>query len=121
MINLLPLGEKKSIFKEYMIRLSVVSLALLILSLVLGSVFLLPAFFLSQVKEREAEKRLTVLEQSAAFQERTVAEETVRSVNKKIDVFADQKVTHSTSELFRIVSESRTSGVLVSGFLYQKK
>jgi len=76
MFNLLPEPYKKKMRREYIIRLCVVALCFSFGIFLIASVFLLPSYFLSSIKERELMSRLSN-EKASLPSDATVRPETV--------------------------------------------
>ncbi|TAK57035.1 hypothetical protein EPO17_03075 [Patescibacteria group bacterium] len=66
MYHFLPLAEKKLLRREYRIRFATVVLATLSFLVVLGGAFLLPSWFLADIKEQTVEKRMEIVQNAMA-------------------------------------------------------
>ena len=116
MINLLPETEKKALRREYHLRLLGVWLVLASLAVAIGTVSLLPAFFLSQVQEAALEADVSLLEQrvkSASTDDLSVL---LKSTNDKLTVLADTRSTGTLAELLTAIVTARPTGVVLTGF-----
>src|SRR3989344_8381365 len=122
MVNLLPYLAKKQVYKEYLFRRVIILFLLLIFSLLIGAVLISPAFFLAEIKEREATKQLTQTENTATAQEESGVETIVRSVNKKISIFTTPSDKEErVSRLFLTVIDARTNGTLIDGLSFETR
>lgn len=70
MINLLPLEQKREIEKAHRFRLATVYVFFLALTLLIGVVSLLPAYFITDIKEKAALEEVSILENSTESTER---------------------------------------------------
>lgn len=121
MINLLPLKEKKKIYQLYFIRLSIVSLFLLLIVLIVGTVLLLPSLFLSVVKERSAAERVLLAREALSLEEGRNVEAIIASVNKKIGILAlAPGVSATLNKAFRTIIDRQPEGLKITGLLYEK-
>lgn len=65
MLNLLPQPEKETLAREYRSRLAIVILWMSFITFVVSSILLVPAILLSSQKEKSAQERFDLLNQSA--------------------------------------------------------
>ena len=92
MHNFLPKEEKKVLRKEYVSRLTIVALVFLFVAEIIGFVSLLPAFFISQVKEDQ----ITL--------EQTVVGETLE---KEKDMYLEEDLVKAQAQIAQLNIESK--------------
>ncbi|MAG12720.1 hypothetical protein CL630_02795 [bacterium] len=122
MVNLLPTGEKLRIRKIYKARLLISALVFSFVVGAVGAAALLPAFFWSFVKDREARQRLVVVEQVISIEERKNIRESVADANQKIVLLAETKGKISPiHEIIETILARKTSGIALTAFFSEQK
>ena len=121
MLNILPFEEKKKLFREYRLRLSVVAIFAVSLLLLASLILLVPSYFLAMTKYSFVKDQVTKLEASQARtgQEKEVDTE-IKKVNKKVALFLGDEKTPSAapSEFILKVIGMKNSTLRVYGLLY---
>lgn len=116
MFKLLPQQEKARLQKEYRTRLAIVALIFLLFVEAVGIASLLPAFFLSRVKDEQIKTQLRVLgELIEEEKDPQLAEDLERAKNQIKQLVIDDKIMQ-IARLFDIVSKDRAPGVIVTSF-----
>jgi len=118
MRNLLLEKDKKKIRQEYAIRLAAVALLFAFVAVLLGSIFLLPSFFLSNAKKQAMEERRDIIEQSIAVREQEASLTTLTDANEKLLLLSPPSDTVSLLELLTVVVEAQPSGISIREFFY---
>ncbi len=117
MANLLPIAEKERIQKMYTRRLFIVSLFSLLMLITGGVVTLLPAFFASFVKEKEARERLVVVTEIVSAEERKNLEKDVADINQKINILSGESEKYiSTSFAIKKIIENKNPNISITSF-----
>lgn|SRR3989338_2477443 len=114
MLNLLPKEEKYFVRAEYRRRLAVVSLVALGIATLLGSIFLLPAFFHIRGIGQNAKENAEKLKNDSMFKEREVFVEELSRANDTLKAFSAKVSGLDSHELIRRVVSRRLSGIYLS-------
>jgi hypothetical protein len=87
-----------------------------------GAVALLPAFFWSFIKDREAQQSLVVIEQVVSVEERKKIRESVADANQKIMLLVETKNKISpVHEIIETILARKTFGIAITAFFSEQK
>lgn len=111
MFNLLPKPEKDAVRREYRVRLATVILWFLSAALVIGSLLLLPSWFLSAQKEAAAESRFDALERSVGRRESADLEGDLLALATQVQSLSREAPPGLFYELIGAVVSRRPKGV----------
>lgn len=120
MINLLTQEEKKKIRKEYLFRLSLVALVLLLGSSLIGIALLIPPFLISSIKERDVRGQSELLKQSIENSSRDSSIVQLREAAQKLEALAEAKDQIKIADMFKRVADHRTEGIELAGLFYKQ-
>ena len=122
MINLLPISEKRKVHKLYIDRVSVTALAFLVISVVIGIIFLLPSFFLIYGKERSVIERISIAREIISQSGEGSVDETMVSVNKKLSLLFPEKDIHfSLSPVLKKILIKKPPNLKIIGLFYKQE
>ena len=121
MFNLLPIEKKRTIAREYHLRLSALFLLMLFVTGIVAIVFLAPSFFAVGVKKNRASQELKNL-QIATPELRSVEEleALVLEIRNKLEVLKPQEVL-LPSQLIQKILDNRPKGVSITASSYLVK
>jgi hypothetical protein len=119
MSNLLLEDEKKSMRRDYLVRLLATLLFLLSLSLLIGSVLLLPSFFLVESKKQTLLKETSLegLKVSLALNPREV----IADAERKIELLADVGNRERVGALLASLLKEKSAGIMLSSITYMRE
>ena len=109
-MNLLPEQKKRSLRREYRIRLAGLGLALAAGAFFIGAVSLLPALFLTAVKKEAFERGVSALEKELTAEKRTTLAD-LGEAAKKLEVLSRGGEDVALEEFFERVSAARPPGM----------
>jgi hypothetical protein len=114
MTNILPQEYKRSIKKEYRLRLLTTSMVLLGF-LVLGSaVLLIPSYLMSNAVEKTLEGEIVSAESSGASSERTTITEPLYRTKRELEYLALEGRSRSFEETVRTIVSIAPAGVSIT-------
>jgi len=111
MFNLLPKEEKATIRREYRVRLAVVVLWFSFVTVIVSSLLLLPAYFLSSQKEKAALRQAETLTKSVEAAEAANLEKVLVGVKGKLAYVDSEQPPLRLYELIREVAKRRSEGI----------
>ncbi len=121
MINLLPLGDRVEIKKEYLRRLAVVSGIFLSLSILVFIIILLPALLLAKNQKHNYERQLFLSQQQLVLSGAAGAILAAEDLNSKLEIFGKgQKEAGEISGIIAVIIGNKTDGIKLDAFLYDK-
>jgi hypothetical protein len=120
MINLIPKEEKKRMKTDFYYRLFGLFFSVFAFSLVLASLFLLPAYFISSAKIPIMEIKLNAEKngESSAFYEKSIA--LVKEINTKLDLIEKEKLIPST-RVFQGILQEKRADIKITQILYENE
>lgn len=122
MMNVLPLEEKKSITKEYLMRLGVMSLSLLSIIGVIAIGLILPSYFLSVSKLSLAENRLELFNKANPDIATHDLNKTISDINAKLSLLSAKSLNGSPStRLSQDILENRPHGITILNITYTQR
>jgi len=89
MSNLLPKQEKQALVKLYRKRFVAVVLIFIACAAIMGSILILPAFFLAETTERALTEKLAMLNQQETSELQRSLGQSVGDINMKLGVFKE--------------------------------
>ena len=117
-LNFLSDFNKKIVFREYLIRLCVFLFLFLFFSMLIALVFLIPSYFLTNMKERVVSGRFETMnktkERSEGFDSRLIIENTIN----KINLLSSVVLPISIYQLFEKVLSGKGSVIKINSFFY---
>jgi len=115
MANLLPERNKKSIRREYLLRLLGVFLIFSAITLFLVSIFLLPSFFLSKNKAGLANEKIEFLKSYIEKISRSGITDLLIETNRKIEILglSEEK---SLNEAISLIIDKKNNSILITDF-----
>lgn len=122
LMNVLPPTEKKSLQREYWMRLSTVSLFLISLVGMMAIVLILPSYFLSVSKLALAEDRLQTFNSANPDVETQDLNATIADINTKLSLLSDKsKGGNVSSRIIHDLVDNRPKGITLTSILYAEK
>lgn len=121
MINLLPAAYKKSLEREYMLRVFTVLLMLFGVTGGIALIFVIPAYINATLKEQTLTLQLETLKKSQVIDKNDSLNQIIQDINKKLKIFpdSDTKSPISKSIINSIVADKGT-GIVISQINYSK-
>jgi Tfp pilus assembly protein PilN len=121
MRNLLLEQDKKNIHREYLFRLGVVYFLFLFTTVVIGAVFLLPSYFLSETKEASVRERTSIIEQSIAIREQEARSGLLVETKQRLELLSFKRSNSAVTGTIQTIVTHKPAGVSISQFLYTKQ
>ncbi len=115
MYNLLPYQQKKSLKREYYIRLATVSVSIITILGIFLFLTLLPSYFLSLSKKESSAKQLALARAKVADQkiENHISFTELRSLS---DAVLKKIQSRSLNSIIEQILRDKTSGIKITGF-----
>jgi len=121
MINLLPINEKKSAHKIYIVRVSITFLVFLLVSIFAGVVFLFPSILLIRVKGNSATELVSIARETISRSEGGTVAGIARKVNEKLTLLVSEEERHFLlSPVFKKVLNTKTQKLKITGLFYKQ-
>ncbi len=121
MINVLPEGEKKTLKKEYWLRLSAMTLSLLGIIGVIATLLLFPSYFLSASKLSLAEGRLETFNNLNPDIATYDLNTTIADINTKLGVLSKGGTAAVGDRLLSDLILNRPKGINLTSITYSEK
>lgn len=119
MSNLLPELEKKNLRKEYLARILVLFLLMLLVTFILASVYLLPSYFSSKDKARLTEERVVFLKSYSDKNKETNPDLILRETKEKLDILSKDSNLITLSQAIKKIIQKRPSAIKLDAFVYR--
>jgi len=119
MINLLPPLIKSKIRREYKARLAIVALLLLFVTILIGTVLILPSLLLNLVKEHSGAERIMLAQELIPVEKNIEIENNTRLTNKKISILSQKDVNIVLLPVINSILEKKPAGISITAFLYE--
>ena len=110
-MQLLPPQETVKIHREYHARLAVVALGLFTITLFLGVLFLLPAYFLSSQREDASVGSARALKDSVALRNKNDLAPSIALAKNKLNALADANAGVPANELIATALRKQGAGI----------
>ena len=120
MANLLPQKERKHFELEYKFRLLVVSLLFLMATFIIGIIFLLPSYFISQSKGKSIMRQSELLKKTITLREGDISVKSLLSTKQKINQLILIQKQIPQIKIVRTIIRNISKGVTVDAFYYIK-
>ncbi|PIT96845.1 hypothetical protein COT82_00965 [Candidatus Campbellbacteria bacterium CG10_big_fil_rev_8_21_14_0_10_35_52] len=120
MRNLLPQEDKEIIYKEYRMRIAIVSLLFLFFTILIAIVSVMPSYFISESKKRAVEKYSEVVKKSITEKENSVSNDILFTTKEKLKLLAFDKEHPLLKNIFEIIISDKPDGVTINGLSYNK-
>lgn len=116
MTNLLPKEKKRVIRREYNLRL--ISIALIMFSVVvlIGSVLLVPSYFVTYLKSTSGKDQIGVIEGIVASQEKDDTSKILVETRQKLNMISSEKRSNLV-EVIEIILSEKTSVIKIKSFV----
>jgi len=121
MRNLLLEEDKKKLRKEYLLRVSVVTLTFLFFSFVAGTIFLFPSYIISRAKEDVIRNQIEIIEQSISVREQEAKVAVLIEAKEKLNLLVTQDDQLSVAAVFEIIVRARPEGIQLSGLFWGER
>lgn len=122
MINLLPLQQKKSLYKLLVLREVEVFLVGFLFVEIVCVVLLAPAYFFLEAKNTSVAIEVTNLKNSESLTVDKNMNSTIDDINNKLSIFpSDFYEVYPTSDVIVPVTKHRVAGVTITGISYENK
>lgn len=119
MQNLLTQKYKKSIRKEYAVRIIIVSLSFLSFIILLGILSLFPSYLASSLSEKVAREQVDIIKKSISTDEQDNSRSIILNTNKKISFLDSDIARVQISLVFETIVSEKTSGIKISSLSYE--
>lgn len=119
MFNLLPETEKEKVRKVYFMRKAIVSLVLLLIVLISGSIFLLPSYILVTYRNQDVERQIEITNNQSKEKTRPELSKRLSDINNKIAKVDINESEFAYYDLVDRILRARPSGVLVDSLSIQ--
>ncbi|MDQ3089824.1 MAG: hypothetical protein M3Q24_01565 [bacterium] len=121
MFKLLTEEQRVKVQKEYSQRRIVVLLVFLCAALSMGVVGLFPAYVVSASKEKDANQRIQILNQTLSGIRAEDLSVRLQDINTKIKLFAAAPSSDRPYEYYKEIISLRSNGIALSELSYRKK
>jgi len=121
MANLLPREHLVEVRHERRNRVAVVSLVASLITILLGTVFLVPSLLLSRTEAVSAERKIELTRTFIAQREESGVLTEVRDIRKRIERLESEFNDITSSDLLRALDRSIPSGVRLFSISYDRK
>ena len=116
--NLLPIDRQRALYREYLVRLGVVSLSLVIVLTFIAAVLLIPTYlFLASIAHTK-EARLASIESTLSSSEEEDLSVQIETLSENATTLSTLSNGVSASGLMRSLLTIARAGVTLSGFIY---
>lgn len=119
MANLIPQKEKRSIYSSYRNKIISFGLVGLIVSILFGAILLLPSYFLTISKLKEARASLEVLKKSVDYQKSRNTEEEIINTNRYVEILSGRDFNISADEPLKKIISLAPSGLDITSVNYR--
>lgn len=116
MFKLLPTQEKKKLEKEYRIRLCIVAFSFIFFIELIGAISLLPAFFLSTVKEKEVITEQLIVSKVTEDEKDEKFDEEIKKVREQIQQLKIDEKEIAIAHVLNTVNKNKPTGVRLTSF-----
>lgn len=120
MANLLPREELTTVRRERRNRIVVVSLTALLVTIILGGIFLIPSLILSRTKALSAERKIELTQSFITQREESGVLSDVRAIQSKIVRLEGLLSQHTVSEILAALDESTPPGIVLLSVGYER-
>lgn len=118
MANLLPQKERKRFEWEYRFRLLTILLLFLMATIVLGTVLLLPSYFVSQSKGESIGRQSELLKKTITLREGDVSVASLLATKQKINQLVDVQNQILQTEIIQTIIQNIDTDITVDAFYY---
>lgn len=118
MYHFLPLAEKRMLRQEYRVRFAIVGLVLFSGLLLLGTILLLPAWSVADIKEQTVEKRLEILQNAVSKKQDGVLNTILDTTRNDIHLLREGEGFLSFRTVMETILSDRSSGISLQSFSF---
>lgn len=118
MANLLPTTERTQLNNERLRRLGVAALVGCIITLAIGGVLFVPAYFSATVRERATQKRLDALTQLIALKQGEAGDTEIQKTQERLELLATALDARVPSELLQKTMDAMSPGITIWQYVY---
>lgn len=120
MRNLLLEKDKKTLQKEYFLRVALVSLSFSVFVIIIGIVFLLPSYFISVTKEKAIKNQTEITQASIDIREQSAQTTELLVTQEKLKLFSLDANKTLITNIFETVVVAKPKGVQLSRLFLSK-
>ena len=120
MINLLPVGEKKKIHRDYVFRLLTVVLGVVSLSAVIGIVTLFPSYFISDFQKRAAIEEVERTRKTSGESDKENIASLLKEAQLKLKILSSERKKVFLRTVFDTAIGYKPNTVVLTGMVYQE-
>lgn len=121
-INILPISEKKIVYREYVMRLFTTLFNLTALVVIFSVFLLFPSYFLSKSEESMLEAKLEDFNKQNPELINSNMDKIIGDINSKLDTLSKKESSYKVSEnVLNNILSIRTEGITFSQILFNKK
>lgn len=121
MRNLLPKNYRRRVKNEYLLRVVVIALALILTASVIGAALLIPSYFLSRSKKNAILEQAELIERSIARSEGEVSFEMLRKTRDRLTFLSRDRERTTIIALIKTIIEEEPSGIVLSDISYSRE
>lgn len=118
MRNLLLEKDKKTLRREYLVRVSVVVFVFVFLIVLSGIIFLLPSYFFSVTKARAIAEQHAIIEHSIAVREAEASIALLSDAHEILSLLSPKKDGAALSDFITALVSARPEGLSLSEIFY---
>ena len=120
MYHFLPLAEKRLLRQEYRIRFVIVALVVFSILVLLGTAFLLPTWFVANIKEQTVEKRMDILQHTISKKQDGALNTISDNTKSEIKLLRNGEDFVPFRTVLEIIIDNRSSGVSLQSFSFSR-
>lgn len=120
MANLLPKRDRNRFEWEYRFRVLTVVLLSIAVTLVLGTIFLLPSYFVSQSKEESIDRQSELLQKTISAREADLAVTSLLATKQKINQLVSVQDQVLQTEVLQSIINNTDNNIALEGFYYKQ-
>jgi Tfp pilus assembly protein PilN len=120
MANLLPKEERRRGEREYILRITSVSLFLFLVLVLFGIVLLLPSYFFSELQGRSVKERSELISRTISLREQDASSIILTATKQKVEELTRAQAQVSQITLIKTITGNLTPEVTISRFFYTR-
>ena len=121
MRNLLSQQDKKTLSREYKLRMTIASMILIFFTMLIAAALLLPSYIVSDYKQKTTHTHSEIIKKSIEAREKSVSNTILNDTKTKLQLLSLDIVKKSLKEGFETIVDKKTEGVKIRELFYEKK
>jgi|TARA_Y100000310_G_scaffold342803_1_gene447519 hypothetical protein len=118
MANLLPIKQKQGVRREYMFRMASVSVFFTAFSVLAGTIFLMPTYLLSEVREKQAVEEQVFIRELVSSVEVVDAQTVLREAREKVSILSDLESQAPLQTVLPKILEYKPRSISITSIFY---